>query len=169
MLHRLAKLFRTSAFSRRCGFPRIIVSVTCAAAAATASIQVLQDLTTIVKTAFEVEHSLWTATLAIGYWHSSYCHSMTWFIYVLAFRTVLQSERKRSTLMFCAALFVFNLLQGGYFIWTPDLPLSAGILAILFVILVRLFAIDLTRAGIDLGTSLRKDDKRAPNAPAESG
>jgi len=112
---------------------------------------VLIDLAEVAATAFAVEYSLWTATLAIGYWNHYFAHSTAWFIYALAFRTILQSENKFPTLLVCYALFIALLLQDPNVQWMPSLPVASCTLAILFVLLVRLFAIDLTRASFDLG------------------
>lgn len=112
---------------------------------------VLIDLAEIAATAFAVEYSLWTATLAIGYWNHYFAHSGALFIYALAFRTILQSEEKLPTLLVCYALFVALILQGPNVRWIPSLPVASCTLAIQFVLLVRLFAIDLMRAGFDLG------------------
>ena len=112
---------------------------------------VLIDLAEVATTAFAVEYSLWTATLAIGYWNHYLAHSTAWFLYALAFRTILQSENKFPTLLVCYALFIAQLLQGPNVRWMPSLPVASCTLAIQFVLLVRLFAIDLSRAGIDLG------------------
>ena len=130
---------------------RLLASVLSATVSIGTAYLVLLDLTEVAATAFAVEYSLWTATLAIGYWNSYFAHSLAWFIYVLAFRTILQSEEKFPTLLVCLALFITLFLQGPNVRWMPSLPVASCTLAILFVLLVRLFAIDLTRAGFDLG------------------